>query len=518
VVCWGDNDQGQAPPGPSADTFKAVAVGYNFSCGIRADDKLACWGRNDRGQAPPGPSSDPFKSITLSRSDDDPSFACGVRMDDSVACWGQIPSWITPPASAALFALGSKSYCGVGLDGLATCTSESSITTYQPADVGMGPKAVSVTDHYACFIRADDSVTCDAGVPLAGGGYESLSAGSSFACAIHAGDQRLDCQPANRKALPPGPYGQPFGSVSVGMGNNACAIALDGRVTCWGDNLGDAPPMPRSDTFASVMMNGPVEGMCGVRTEGAIVCWGDGDDLGGSPTGPSTDTFIAASGGSQHLCGVRSDGAMVCWGSDGNRSGTFALPAGTFKSVAVNGDSSCAIRSDDRVVCWDGLSPTEPLDPLPDAFDSIDLGEGRGCGVRIDDGAIACWGSDVPDRLAAQPLAGAFTAVSVGQQQVCGLDADGRASCAGVNHGGEAPAGPSLERYKVFRIGGAFPHGYACGVRADDDRVVCQGDNSFGQAPPGPSLDRFRSVTLGLRTACGVRLDGHLLCWGAQGL
>ena len=52
VACWGDNDDGQAPPGGVEGDFVAVAAGSDHSLALRADGSVACWGRNDDGQAP----------------------------------------------------------------------------------------------------------------------------------------------------------------------------------------------------------------------------------------------------------------------------------------------------------------------------------------------------------------------------------------------------------------------------------------------------------------------------------
>jgi len=54
VVCWGLDDDGQAPAGPSLDEFDRLTAGEYHTCGIRLDKKVVCWGRNSEGQAPRG--------------------------------------------------------------------------------------------------------------------------------------------------------------------------------------------------------------------------------------------------------------------------------------------------------------------------------------------------------------------------------------------------------------------------------------------------------------------------------
>ena len=50
VVCWGNNEYGQASP-PSGDRFTFIVAGRHHTCGIRLDGSAVCWGRNDYGQS-----------------------------------------------------------------------------------------------------------------------------------------------------------------------------------------------------------------------------------------------------------------------------------------------------------------------------------------------------------------------------------------------------------------------------------------------------------------------------------
>ncbi len=52
VVCWGNNQYGQASP-PSDDRFTFIVAGAYHTCGIRVDGAAVCWGRNDYGQSTP---------------------------------------------------------------------------------------------------------------------------------------------------------------------------------------------------------------------------------------------------------------------------------------------------------------------------------------------------------------------------------------------------------------------------------------------------------------------------------
>ena len=52
IACWGDNEDGQAPPGGIQGDFVAIAAGEFHSLALQRDGSIACWGRNDEGQAP----------------------------------------------------------------------------------------------------------------------------------------------------------------------------------------------------------------------------------------------------------------------------------------------------------------------------------------------------------------------------------------------------------------------------------------------------------------------------------
>ena len=46
--------------------------------------------------------------------------------------------------------------------------------------------------------------------------------------------------------------------------------------------------------------------------------------------------------------------------------------------------------------------------------------------------------------------------------------------------------------------------------------MVCAGIVIYGQATPPD--DRFASVDAGKAHTCGLRADGHAVCWGCQDL
>ena len=79
VECWGDHVSGDY--GPPDERFEAIAVGFEYACGIRTDGTVACWGSNPSGKAslPDGQ----FVAISLGDF-----HSCGLRSDGEIECWG----------------------------------------------------------------------------------------------------------------------------------------------------------------------------------------------------------------------------------------------------------------------------------------------------------------------------------------------------------------------------------------------------------------------------------------------
>ena len=88
-------------------------------------------------------------------------------------------------------------------------------------------------------------------------------------------------------------------------------------------------------------------------------------------------------------------------------------------------------------------------------------------------------------------------------------------SCWGDNGRGVTDATPAADEF-VFA---AVSSRAGCGVRKNDGRRVCWGQDLSGMAPSTPSLDSWSELapgSSGLQASCGIRADGHLLCWGQQ--
>jgi len=216
---------------------------------------------------------------------------------------------------------------------------------------------------------------------------------------------------------------------------------------------------------------------CAVQTGHTLWCWGNGGDgeLGDrsmasqdSPVrvgGRAGWTEVAAGGG--HACAVRKDGTIWCWGSEsgagvlgiGKMSGQRSSPAlvaggGDYASVSGSGFDDCAIRTDGTLWCWGDNSDGE-----------LGTGDTADASSPVQVGAATDW-----------------TEVSADSGNTCGVRADHSAWCWGLDNSGQLGIGTFGAQY-----------------------------DSPVQVPGG---DVWSSVSVGILSACGVRTDGTLWCWG----
>jgi len=372
--CWGLNGGGQVGDGTSGTNresptpvsgggaWESVSIGDGSSCGIKTDDTLWCWGSDHRGRlgngatgsvSLPGPISGggAWRSVSVRRTT-----ACGIKTDNTLWCWGEND---------------------FGQRGDANTTTEQQV----PLQVfpALNWSIVSVEGTSTCAITVQ-------GVRYCWGDNGSGQLGSSTA---------------------PDPQGVPVQTassdrwVAVSMNSDsACAIRIDGRLFCWGNNpnilaqnsgsfTADTPTQVHGGgTWKKIVVAGGYTAhACGIKSDDTLWCWGYNGtgQLGNGSTSTSyipvqvgTATWSEVSGGgtfingSYSTCGIQTNGSLWCWGSDddgklgnGATTGNQLSPvnisgAFTWKKVAVDVRSACAIRTDDTIWCW-GLNDNGQL-------------------------------------------------------------------------------------------------------------------------------------------------------------
>lgn len=215
AYCWGANNQGQlgnnayvnsgspvlVVNGASPGTWKALAAGNGFTCGIGTDDKAYCWGLNNNGQmgdnttagkplptlvvngAGPGT----YKAIDLGNA-----FTCAIGTDDKAYCWGvnsngqlgdtstsqrNLPTLVVNGAGPGTYKSingGWNHVCAVGSDDKAYCWGynyygmvgdNTTVQKTSPTTVlnGAGPgtyTSVTAADYHSCGRGTDDKLYC----------------------------------------------------------------------------------------------------------------------------------------------------------------------------------------------------------------------------------------------------------------------------------------------------------------------------------------------------------------------
>jgi alpha-tubulin suppressor-like RCC1 family protein len=239
---------------------------------------------------------------------------------------------------------------------------------------------------------------------------------------------------------------------SVGLGESAaCAVHLDGRVSCWGygrwgalgnGQLDDAVYPPADIGLGDVVevVMGANFG-CARDVQGSAYCWGSNSrgEVGDGTTidravpvrVETLEDVVDLAAGTSFVCAALGSGRVYCWGSnsDGQLGDTTlndrSLPTRVFgiddaAQVAAGTHTTCVVHRDRTVSCWgsneggqqggaeyvDALVPAKVLDasgnPLGGVVDLAVTGDrpirtaryyGTSC-ARLADGRVFCWGTN----------------------------------------------------------------------------------------------------------------------------
>jgi alpha-tubulin suppressor-like RCC1 family protein len=353
-------------------TWKYLASGYGFTCGIRTDNSLWCWGVNSAGQLGDGTTTQQTTPVNIqpgtswaiisaggnsAGQDWSRGFTCGVRLDGGRYCWGQ----------------NDRSQLG-------NVVTLSSVTIPTPIDDKGNFLQIAGGGGSFCGIKADATLWC-----WGDDGYGVLGNGASGSSS----------QPSQVTG------GGTWKTVMVGFGgsNHACGIKTDDTLWCWGSDvraqLGNgattanqqSPVQIGADTWKVVTGGGDFNGegwTCGIKTDDTLWCWGKAgtatwDARGIATTADQNVPLQVAVGttwknvvaGWHSTCGIRSDDTLWCWGRDDNgvlgngASGDTTLPvqigAATWTDVTTNTRVACGIQAGGARYCWGGGIGSSPV-------------------------------------------------------------------------------------------------------------------------------------------------------------
>jgi alpha-tubulin suppressor-like RCC1 family protein len=325
VRCWGSNGYGQLGDGTLVDSTTPVRVegldrvvgitaGFWHVCALRDDGTAWCWGRNDSRQVDAGAATYRTSPVRIDGLSDLVDLAagyyhtCALRTDGRVFCWGnntygQLGRPMSPVITPTEVA---------DLEIVADIASKDS---HNCATLGTGEV---VCWGYNAYGQIGDGTLVDAfsvfRVPEIHDAI-AVATGHYFTCAVRAEGDRVTCWGDDRQlqlgsetpaaSRPPQDLAGLGRVSSLALGaEHGCALLQTGRVACWGGNL------------------------AGVR----------GDAESGARGSPREVLGIDDAGrvgaGSYHMCFRNATGGIACWGRNsggelgsGDRTGS-ASPRG----------------------------------------------------------------------------------------------------------------------------------------------------------------------------------------------
>ncbi len=335
-----------------AARFDAIGESrYATGCGLRAVTAY-WWGNGAFGQLGNG--------RTVSR--DVPVPVSGGFAYSSVAAGGGLTCGIT---------VAGDTYCwGWNLFGALGAGSPSPVSVLTPQKIAGDARFAAVTlglNYTTCALTGGGEAFCwgnngagQAGVPRATG-----------SCEVNSVAQPCVTAPARVQG------GLRFASISVGM-FTTCAVAVDGQAHCWGSAnqvglLGNGAQSTASELPLAV--SGGVQftavsvgetNACGVAAEGAVYCWGSNRE-GAIGDGTTADRFTPTRVSSSvrfRAVGVRNGGGACAWAEDGTvycwgqGRGVPAPLATGLKFTRISPDVKCGLTADGSAYCWKtGLTP-----------------------------------------------------------------------------------------------------------------------------------------------------------------
>jgi hypothetical protein len=238
-------------------------------------------------------------------------------------------------------------------------------------------------------------------------------------------------------------------------GRHMCALDIDGRAWCWGDNrlgelgsLAETPdgastiPVPVTGDHRFAALSGGLGTSCGIDRAGELWCWGwNHNGVFGDGTQANSATPLPAASGLRlesvsvgfdagAACGITTIGDAFCWGKgvlgggSGEQVSTSPVRvAGGYHWISLStlGTYTCGVPDDHVVRCWGSdpedvfmshepvLLPT-PVELAPPVL-TVSVNVWNACGLRADTpGAAVCFGDPFKLGIAAE----GFTIVDVG--------------------------------------------------------------------------------------------------------
>jgi alpha-tubulin suppressor-like RCC1 family protein len=355
----------------------------------------------------------------------------------------------------------------------------------------------------------------------------------------------------------------------------SCALKSDGSVWCWGADdvgqLGDGQPPGQSRYQAArVALPGDLKATyvgcgetnaCALAENGTVWCWGGNDSLQlglgeadaanhSTPAQlniPSTSLPITnLSVGAAHACAVDSASAVWCWGENDHDD------AGQDANTPCPGTSG----SSDSDRCEDVPQPTL-ISAANFTASSVVMGDEFSCAVD-DLNEAHCWGDNTLGELGIGTLMlsgradyntpapqksgmGSFltldnrgdgASLAAGAEHACAA-AGGSVFCWGSNGSGQVGIGTKTAAEPTPRnvmssrtvVSGCMSK-HTCVLDSQSGALTCWGNNADGEIGIGSLAEALnptrvpiagvRALALGETHSCALLTGGAVYCWGSN--
>ena len=301
----------------------------------------------------------------------------------------------------------------------------------------------------------------------------------------------------------------------IGGFGYVCAVALDGRVYCWGSNSNGK--IGSGNTSSALVPSA-------VKISGALV--------------GKVIKQIEPSSAGNHSCVIASDDKAYCWGHNGfgqlgnNNTVNSLTPVAvdtagvlaskTIKQIASGGISSCVIASDDKAYCWG----------------SNNFGQ-------LGNGNLKNSSTPTPVSTTGVLAGKTIKQITAGNSYFCVIASDDKADCWGGGRRGALGNGSTLslvistptpvsttgvlagKTIKQITAGTEF----TCAI-ASDDKAYCWGSNSSGQLGNNSTINSgvpvavntsgvlagktIKQISAGSSHTCAIASDDKAYCWGSN--
>lgn len=173
-----------------------------------------------------------------------------------------------------------------------------------------------------------------------GPSLRELEAGDSHVCGIVNGTNNINCWLWRERLSESTPS---LSSIAVGE-EFVCGLDRNGKIICLGNDSNVVGREPKSGKY-SVIAAGSHHA-CAIYLNGSLSCWGT--MVGNQPEGEFKDLAL----GDNRSCVMRVDDTVICWGNGNFRMPTILQDTG-FTGIVAKGSLFCGVvASNFSVMCW----------------------------------------------------------------------------------------------------------------------------------------------------------------------